>query len=154
MITNLPSDLEKKIDNIYISLPFSTLTASNLLKGIQPTDSELVTHGKALKVKIHPSNSDLNFRQMVSPAGISWNFSISFQVYENNQVNFQRLNRFMNKKVVVFITTTEYRYQVGWKEQPLSITFREITEGFNVTISGDNYFPASRNKLMSFRATF
>lgn len=49
MIINLPTDIEKKVDHVYISLPFSKLNAQNLLKGIQPTDYELELYGNAEK---------------------------------------------------------------------------------------------------------
>lgn len=154
MIINLPTDIEKKVDHVYISLPFSKLNAQNLLKGIQPTDYELELYGNAEKIRIQPEDSGINFRLLENKSGGLWNFNFNCDVIENNNPNFKALNRFANKKVVLFIGTSTYRYQIGWAEQLLQFTFREITQGFNVTVAGQCYFPASRKQITSFRSTF
>lgn len=154
MIINLPTDIEKKVDHIYICLPFNKLNAGNLLKGIQPTDSELELYGSALKIRIQPGDADIDFRLRENKSGDYWSFNFNCDVVDNNKSNFSALNRFVNKKVILFIGTSTYRYQIGWTDQPLKFTFREITRGFNLTIAGECYYPASRKQITSFRSTF
>ena len=125
-ISNIPSDIEKKVDNIYISLPFKELTSSNLLKNIQPTDLEIENKGSGLQIPIHPGDSDLDFRIRESKNGDIWSFSFDAFVFDNNRTNFNALHRFFNQKIVLFIGTTTHRYQVGWKGQPLKISFRVV----------------------------
>jgi|SRR5690606_6129777 len=154
MIINIPTDIEKKVDHIYICLPFSQLNVQNLLKGIQPGDSELELYGSALKIRIQPGDADVDFRLRENKSGDYWDFNFNCNVSDNNKTNFDQLHRFVNKKIVLFIGTSTYRYQIGWQEQLLKFTFREITQGFNLAISGEVYFPASRKQITSFRSTF
>lgn len=154
MIINLPTDIEKKVDHIYISLPYSKLSVQNLLKHVQPPDSELKALGRALKIRIEPGDSEIDHRQRDDKAGKYWDFNFNCKVVDNNKPNFDQINRFTNHKVVLFIGTSTFRYQLGTIEQPLDISFRELTDSLNITISGDGYLPASRKQIVSFRTTF
>lgn len=154
MIINLPDDIEKKVDHIYISLPYSKLNVSNLLKNIQPTDSELELLGKALKIRIEPGDSAIDHRLRDDKPGAFWDFSFGCDVRDNNKPNFDQLNRFANQKIILFIGTSTYRYQLGWMKQPLLFTFRELTDSLNISISGQVYYAASRKQITSFRTTF
>lgn len=153
MITNIPTDIEKKIDNIIISLPFSKLSVENQLKNLIPTESEFLLAGKGLKVRILPDDSQLDFKNPKSKSGSYWEFTANFDVVDNNKVNFQKLNFFSNRKVILVIGTSTYRYQLGNREQLMDFSFREITTGFNVSITGQCYLPASRQIITSFRTT-
>ncbi|MFA7448760.1 MAG: hypothetical protein WCY77_10010 [Weeksellaceae bacterium] len=153
MIYNFPTDIEKKIDNIIISLPFSDLSVKNQLKNIIPSESDLILKGKALKVRILPSDASLSNKLNKSKSGSYWSFSSNFEIVDNNKTNFTRLNFFTNEKVVIVIGTSTYRYQLGNKNQPLEFSFIENETGFKVTVSGNCYYPASRQIISSFRTT-
>ena len=154
MNLNLPSDIEKKVDHILISLPFKGLSLKNLLKNIIPVEDDLILSGNAEKFRIVPGDSSIQFSQKESSSGIFWNFRFDFDFLENTKTNFSIINRFTNQKVVLFIGTSTHQYQLGYKDQPLDILFRETFTGYRVSITGDVYFPASRKQLVSFRSSF
>lgn len=153
MIYNFPTDIEKKIDNIIISLPFSDLSVKNQLRNIIPSESDLILKGKALKVRILPSDASLSIKLNKSKSGSYWSFSSNFEIVDNNKTNFTRLNFFTNEKVVIVIGTSTYRYQLGNEKQSLELSFIENETGFKVTVSGNCYYPASRQIISSFKTT-
>lgn len=153
MIYNFPTDIEKKIDNIIISLPFSDLSVKNQLRNIIPSESDLILKGKALKVRILPSDASLSVKLNKSKSGSYWSFSSNFEIVDNNKTNFTRLNFFTNEKVVIVIGTSTYRYQLGNENQLLELSFIENETGFKVTVSGNCYYPASRQIISSFKTT-
>lgn len=153
MIYNFPTDIEKKIDNIIISLPFSDLSVKNQLRNIIPSESDLILKGKALKVRILPSDASLSIKLNKSKSGSYWSFSSNFEIVDNNKTNFTRLNFFTNEKVVIVIGTSTYRYQLGNENQLLELSFIENETGFKVTVSGNCYYPASRQIISSFKTT-
>lgn len=154
MIKNIPTDIEKKIDHVFICLPFNKLTVGNLLKEIQPSDSELESFGFGLKIRIKEQDGKIDFKSRENKSGNYWSFNFNCDVDENNKVNFDSLNRFSNKKIILFLGTSTYRYQLGYIDQPLDFSFAESLEGFKLSISGDSYYPASRKPITSFRTTF
>lgn len=153
MIQNIPTDIEKKIDNVIICLPFEQLSIVNYLKNKIPTESDLLLHGRGEKIRILPGDASIDFRSETPTPGASWRFNLSFDVVDNTHSNFNKLNFFSNKKVVPVIGTSTYRYQIGNSEQPMDFSFRETLTGFEVNISGQCYFPASRQIITSFRTS-
>lgn len=153
MILNYASDIEKKTDNVIICLPFSDLSVENQLKNAIPAESVLLLKGNGLKVRILPGDAKIDNKQSNSKPGSSWNFTSNFEVVDNTLSNFRQLQRFINKKVVLIVGTSTYRYQFGNKVQPLDISFRETPTGFNVSVSGQFNFPAARQQITSFRST-
>lgn len=153
MISNISTDIEKKIDNVIICLPFGQLSVVNQLKNKIPPESDLQLHGSGEKIRILPGDANIDFRPDTTTAGTSWRFNLSFDVVDNTHSNFKKLNFFTNKKVVTVISSSTYRYQIGNSEQPLDFSFRETLTGFDVTISGQCYFPAARQIITSFRTS-
>lgn len=155
MNLNLPSDIEKKVDHVIISLPFNDLNLQNLLKNRFPSENSILLDGFGEKYRIIPDEgTSLRFNQRDGKPGVIWNFSFDFDVVENTKQNFAALDSFTNQKVVLFIGTSTYMYQLGYKDQPLNFSFRENLNGYRVTISGDVYFPAARKLILSFRSSF
>lgn len=154
MNLNLPSDIEKKVDKITISLPFNSLSVRNMLKNQIPTNSDFMHRGNSLSIRIRPGDGLINFRQKPSNAGTSWRIDFDFELVDNILHNFNHLNRFTNRKVAILIGTSTYNYWIGTKDQLLDFSFRETLTGFRVNISGDVYFPAARQKIQSFRSSF
>lgn len=154
MNLNLPSDIEKKVDNITISLPFSNLSVRNMLKNQIPTKNDFITHGNSHSFRVRPGDGSINFRQRTSNAGVSWQIDFQFQLVDNNLKNFNALNRFTNRKVAIVIGTSTYKYWIGTEDQLLNFIFRETLSGFQVNISGDIYFPVARERIQSFRSTY
>lgn len=154
MIQNLPTDLEKKVDHIYICLPSAQLSIENYLKGVQPTDSELALNLLAEKVRIRPGDDSVSMKTKEAKSGEVWDFSFDFKVEDNRTSVFNALNRFSNKKIILFVGTSTHRYQLGWRDQPLSYSMRETVDGFQISVRGSSYFPANRKTVVSFRTTF
>lgn len=154
MKQNIPSDIEKKIDKVTLSLPFWELSLSNLLKNSLQSDSVLLEKGSALPIRIQPGDAALDFRQTKDRAGTVWTFDMSFRVVNRSKQDFEDLNFFTNKKVILYIGTPEFRYQVGYKDQLLDFNLRQTTDGFRVNVSGKVYYPAARSQVLSFRSSF
>lgn len=155
MNLNLPSDIEKKVDHVIISLPFKDLSLQNLLKNRIPSENSILLEGAAQKFRIVPGDgSGLQFNQRPGKPGAHWSFDFDFNVLENTNSNFAILNRFSNKRIVLFIGTSTYIYQLGYKDQLLNFSFRENLTGYRVSISGELYFPAARKLILSFRSSF
>lgn len=154
MLINIPSDIEKKVDHVIICLPFSKLNLKNLLQNQIPSESELLTLGRGLKIRLEPGDSDLDHRWRIQKAGGFWDLSFNAKVLENNKPNFDQINRFTNQRVVLLIGTSTYRYQLGWEKQLLEFTFREKTDSLDLSFSGSVYYPAARQQITSFRTTF
>lgn len=153
MISNFPTDIEKKVDHIIITLPFNDLSLKNQLKNIIPSESELLTKGNALKVRVLPNDAGIDNRQSKSKPGNYWNFNFNCDVVDNTHSNFQRLNFFSNRKIVLVVGTSTYRYQLGNQDHPLDFSFKETTTGFNISIAGQCFCAASRQKISSFITT-
>lgn len=154
MNLNLPSDIEKKVDKIIISLPFNKLSIQNMLKNQIPTDSDLKLHGNSAEFRVRPGDGSVNFQQKDSRSGIYWTVSFDFELVDNNHLNFAQLNRFTNQKVAIIIGTSTYIYWIGTTTQLINFSFRETLTGFRVSLSGDVYFPVARKKIQSFRSSF
>lgn len=154
MIVNIPTDIEKKVDEIIISLPFNKLSIQNMLKNQIPTDSDLKLHGNSAEFRVRPGDGSVNFQQKDSRSGIYWTVSFDFELVDNNHLNFAQLNRFTNQKVAIIIGTSTYIYWMGTTTQLLKFSFRETLTGFSVSLSGDVYFSAARKKIQSFRSSF
>lgn len=154
MNLNLPSDIEKKVDHVIISLPFKGLSSKNVIKNVIPSENTLNFEGNAKKFRITPGDASISFSQKQSKSGIYWDFSFSFDLFPNSVSNFHTLNRFTNKKVVLLIGTSTYIYMIGSKDQPLHYSFREVDAGFKISFSGRMYFPAARKPIVSFRSSF
>lgn len=154
MNLNIPSDLEKKVDSVIIALPFSLLSLSNLLKNRVPSENDVLTQGDGMKFRIRPGDASINFSQKESKSGVYWSFKFDFDLVDNTPSNFNALNRFLNQKIIPFISTSAYIYQLGYKSQPLDFSFKESLEGFRISIDGKVYFPAGRKRLLSFRSSF
>lgn len=153
MIINIPIDIEKKIDSICISLPFSGLTIKKMIKSTLPTDSELEMYGDAEKIRIIPGDSDFDFQTRDSKSGDYFKYNFSCNIVDNSKGVYKSLSRFINKKIVLIIGTSTHRYQLGWNEQPANFALRETVNGFKITITGESYFPPVRQEITSFRSS-
>lgn len=130
------------------------LSIENYLKGVQPTDSELALNLLAEKVRIRPGDDSVSMKTKEAKSGEVWDFSFDFKVEDNRTSVFNALNRFSNKKIILFVGTSTHRYQLGWRDQPLSYSMRETVDGFQISVRGSSYFPANRKTVVSFRTTF
>lgn len=154
MNLNIPSDIEKKIDHVIISLPFNDLSLSALLKNRIPSENSILIDGAAAKYRVIPGDGSIQFNQRLGKSGVSWNLNFDFNVIENTTSNFLGLNRFSNQKVVLFMGTSTYMYQMGYQNQALNFSFRENLTGYRVSISGEVYYPVARKLIVSFRSSF
>lgn len=151
-ICNNTPDFNKEINQAWIvkeGQPGCNLPNILLSPGISEVLT-LIPEEEILKIKVLPSDVDINAKQKTSSAGSYTSHSYSITVQPANVTNFHLIQKFTNTKVLLFLFSNLDTYLIGVNQQGLLFLFDENSEAFQLNLSGDTYYPALRDNSLSF----
>ena len=148
-ILNFPDDLERKVLRFGIFVNHSDFKLHQIKRQGIPTLEECRKYD-GFAVRPLEDDTAIDCQTKGSDSGSYNNNSFGFTVKMQDLSDVASIEKYRNKKVIIIIETSLFRYFIGNHEEPLTYTFKENTSRLSISLSGDSRFKTMRQKISPF----
>lgn len=148
-ILNFPDDLERKVLRFGLFANHLDFKYTQVYhQGIPTLDQCQKYNGFAVRPLEDDTAIDCQTKRGEPGSYIDNSFGFTVKMQEITDV--KSVEKYRNKKVILIIETTLYRYMIGNFEEPLTYTSKENNSRLSISASGDSRYKTLRQKISPF----
>ncbi|GEM_PF-5897319 len=148
-ILNFPDDLERKVLRFGVFVNHTDFQFQTIYRQGIPTLEECRNY-EGFVVRPIEDDAAIDCQTKRSDSGSYNDNSFNFIVKMQDLSDVVSVEKYRNKKVVMIIETSLYRFFIGNHEEPLTYTSKENTSRLSISVSGDSRYKTLRQKISPF----